>query len=250
MKSFLAAAVLLATTALGVGHSAAQTGTSSPGSVGATSPLGADFGQTSGNSQARRRPACRARAASEQRHRSGRISARPLVIIPKSLLRRLPIPRLAERRFWRGRAIHLRRRGLSPTSAAEPDNQFHDLRRRRRKQHVDAVQFGEQFRRHECPEFCGHDHIGRKFFLIAFIRVVRKPWHGAARRIQGPWRNRPRHERSRYDGTRDDRPRLTADPVRIDIANSNVAINSDAIRDNVFRRPRYAADEHRVRRKV
>src|SRR3984957_6775546 len=50
MKSFLAAAVLLAITALGVGQSAAQTGASSPGSVGVTSPLGADFGQTSGNS--------------------------------------------------------------------------------------------------------------------------------------------------------------------------------------------------------
>src|ERR1700719_1013602 len=50
MKFFLPAAVLLATTALGVGHSAAQTGTSSPGSVGTTSPLGSDFGQTFGNS--------------------------------------------------------------------------------------------------------------------------------------------------------------------------------------------------------
>jgi hypothetical protein len=49
MKSFLAAAVLLAATALGVGHSAAQTGTSSPGSLGTTSPLGSDFGQTPGN---------------------------------------------------------------------------------------------------------------------------------------------------------------------------------------------------------
>src|ERR1700733_162639 len=49
MKSFLAAAVLLAITALGVGQSAAQTGESGPGSVGATSPLGADFGQTPGN---------------------------------------------------------------------------------------------------------------------------------------------------------------------------------------------------------
>src|ERR1700744_5552068 len=50
MKSFLAAAVLLAITALGVGQSAAQTGESGPGSVGETSPLGADFGQTSGKS--------------------------------------------------------------------------------------------------------------------------------------------------------------------------------------------------------
>src|SRR5271169_5136996 len=50
MKSFLAAAVMLAITALGVGQSAAQTGASGPGSVGVTSPLGADFGQTSDNS--------------------------------------------------------------------------------------------------------------------------------------------------------------------------------------------------------
>src|SRR6476620_4155917 len=50
MKSFFAAAVLLAITALGVSQSAAQTGASSPGSIGATSPLGADFGQASGNS--------------------------------------------------------------------------------------------------------------------------------------------------------------------------------------------------------
>jgi|SRR5271163_4555286 len=49
MKSFLAAAVMLALTALGVGQGAAQTGTPNLGGVGATSPLGADFGQTPGN---------------------------------------------------------------------------------------------------------------------------------------------------------------------------------------------------------
>jgi hypothetical protein len=51
MKSFLTTtAVILFITALGLGQSGAQTDTSSSGSVGATSPLGADFGQTSGNS--------------------------------------------------------------------------------------------------------------------------------------------------------------------------------------------------------
>jgi hypothetical protein len=50
MKPLLAAAVILAATALGAGESEAQTDTSSPGSIGATSPLGADFGQTLGNS--------------------------------------------------------------------------------------------------------------------------------------------------------------------------------------------------------
>ncbi len=50
MKPLLAAAMVLAATALGVGESGAQTDTSSPGSIGATSPLGADFGQTLGNS--------------------------------------------------------------------------------------------------------------------------------------------------------------------------------------------------------
>jgi hypothetical protein len=52
MKPLLAAAMILAVTALGAGESAAQTDTSSPGSIGATSPLGADFGQTLGNSPA------------------------------------------------------------------------------------------------------------------------------------------------------------------------------------------------------
>jgi hypothetical protein len=50
MKSFLTAAVIVSITALGLGQSAAQTDTSSPGSIGATSPLGADFGQPLGNS--------------------------------------------------------------------------------------------------------------------------------------------------------------------------------------------------------
>ena len=50
MKSFLTTAVIVSITGLGLGQSAAQTDTSSPGSIGATSPLGADFGQTSGNS--------------------------------------------------------------------------------------------------------------------------------------------------------------------------------------------------------
>jgi hypothetical protein len=50
MKSFHAALVMLAITALGVGQSAAQTGAPSLGGMGATSPLGADFGRSSGNS--------------------------------------------------------------------------------------------------------------------------------------------------------------------------------------------------------
>jgi hypothetical protein len=51
MKSFLTTAVIVSFTALGLGQSAAQTDTPSPGSIGATSPLGADFGQTLGNSR-------------------------------------------------------------------------------------------------------------------------------------------------------------------------------------------------------
>src|SRR5580700_2853925 len=60
MKSFRAAAVILAIIALGVGQSAAQTGATSPGGmvgapspsgIGATSPLGMDFGQSPDNSQ-------------------------------------------------------------------------------------------------------------------------------------------------------------------------------------------------------
>jgi hypothetical protein len=53
LKPFIAAAaVMLAISVLGVGQGAAQTGTtpSLPG-IGATSPLGADFGPASGNSQ-------------------------------------------------------------------------------------------------------------------------------------------------------------------------------------------------------
>jgi len=52
--------------------------------------------------------------------------------------------------------------------------------------------------------------------------------------------NRPRHQWSRYDGTRDDRPRLPADPVRIGIANRDVGISGDPSRDNVFRRHGHA----------
>src|SRR4029077_2771635 len=51
MKSFLPAVAMLAITALGVGQSVAQTGTVSPGSIGPTSPLGANFGETSGKSE-------------------------------------------------------------------------------------------------------------------------------------------------------------------------------------------------------
>jgi len=90
MKSFLAAAVLLATTALGVGHSAAQTGTSSPGSIGTTSPLGSDFGQAFGNSPS---------------------AAQTGVSSPGALLRRLPIPRRA--------ATVLARPGYPPSTAPD-----------------------------------------------------------------------------------------------------------------------------------
>ena len=173
MKSFLAAAVLLAITALGVGHSAAQTGTSSPGSIGTTSPLGSDFGQTFGNSQSAAQTGMSSPggigATSPLGADFGQTPGNNSQITPAPFTNPAP----CERRFWRGRAIHLRRRRTEPDKRrTEPDNQFHDLRRRRRKHHVDAMQFGEQFRRHECPEFCGHDHIGRKFFLIAFIRIV------------------------------------------------------------------------------
>jgi hypothetical protein len=51
MKSLVAAAMILAVSPLGAGDSAAQTDTSSPGSIETTSPLGADFGQTLGNSR-------------------------------------------------------------------------------------------------------------------------------------------------------------------------------------------------------
>ena len=106
------------------------------------------------------------------------------------------------------------------------------------------MQFGEQLRCHECPEFRSHDRDECKFFLIGFIRIVesRKPDDGNSKqlaRYSEPWRNRPRHQRSRYDRTRDDWPRLVTDPI-LDIANINVAINSGPIRDVVFRKPRHA----------
>ena len=51
MKSFVEAAVMLAIAALVIGQSAAQTGTPSPGGMGATSPLGADFSTPAASSQ-------------------------------------------------------------------------------------------------------------------------------------------------------------------------------------------------------
>jgi hypothetical protein len=105
------------------------------------------------------------------------------------------------------------------------------------------MQFGEQFRCHECPEFRGHDRAERKFLLVAVIHIVRKFGAGNSKRLaehKESWRNRPRHQWSRYDGTRDDRPRLPADPVRIGIANRDVGISGDPSRDNVFRRHGHA----------
>jgi hypothetical protein len=51
MKSLFAAATILAAAALCPAESAAQTGASGPGVIGATSPLGADFGQPFGHSR-------------------------------------------------------------------------------------------------------------------------------------------------------------------------------------------------------
>ena len=51
MKPFHAAAVILAVAAFGVGQSAAQTTATVPGSIGASSPLGAGFSDPAGSSQ-------------------------------------------------------------------------------------------------------------------------------------------------------------------------------------------------------
>jgi hypothetical protein len=51
MKPFHAAAVILAIAGFGVGQSAAQTSATVPGSIGATSPLGAGFSDPAGSSQ-------------------------------------------------------------------------------------------------------------------------------------------------------------------------------------------------------
>jgi hypothetical protein len=51
MKPFHAAAVILAVAGFGVGQSAAQTNATVPGSIGATSPLGAGFSDPAGSSQ-------------------------------------------------------------------------------------------------------------------------------------------------------------------------------------------------------
>ena len=51
MKPFHAAAVILAVAGFGVGQSAAQTTATVPGSIGATSPLGAGFSDPAGSSQ-------------------------------------------------------------------------------------------------------------------------------------------------------------------------------------------------------
>ena len=51
MKPFHAAAVILAVAAFGVGQSSAQTNATVPGSIGATSPLGAGFSDPAGSSQ-------------------------------------------------------------------------------------------------------------------------------------------------------------------------------------------------------
>ena len=69
MKFLLAATLMLA---LGVGQSAAQTGTTSPGVIGATSPLGADFGQTPGNAPS----AAQIRRVGPRRQRGSNVTAR------------------------------------------------------------------------------------------------------------------------------------------------------------------------------
>jgi hypothetical protein len=45
------------------------------------------------------------------------------------------------------------------------------------------MQFGEQFRCHECPEFRGHDRAERKFLLVAVIHIVRKFGAGNSKRL-------------------------------------------------------------------
>ena len=216
IKFFHAAAVMLAITALGVGQSAAQTGAPSPGGIAATSPLGADFGQTSGDDQST--------------GAAGVASPAPCTNGP---------PGGAAPSTFNGG-------GLSPTSSFTTSGIPAGLGAASgTSAPCNSV---SRFRGYEYPEFRNHDHTECKFFLISFIRIVesRKPDDGNGKQLaeyREPWRNRPRHEQSWYDGTRDDRPRLTADPVRIDIANRNVAINSGPIRDIMFRRPQRAADE-------
>ena len=222
IKFFHAAAVMLAITALGVGQSAAQTGAPSPGGIGATSPLGADFGQTSGDdSKALVRRRCQSRA-------------------------------LYKRTSWRGRAIHIQWRRTEPnersfttsgfttsglgaaSGTSTPCNSVSSSG-------VTSTPNSAATTTPSANSSSSASSASSSFESPTTATANSSPNTGE------PWRNRPRHERSRYDGTRDDRPRLTADPVRIDIANSNVAINSDPIRDIVFRRPRHAADEHQYR---
>jgi hypothetical protein len=103
------------------------------------------------------------------------------------------------------------------------------------------MQFGEQLWCDERAEFRSHERAECEFFLIGFIHIVEfRTLHDGNRKhlaeYRQRWRNRPWHQRSRYDKTRDDRPRVTADPIWIGIANGNVGINGDPIRDIVFRR--------------
>ena len=104
------------------------------------------------------------------------------------------------------------------------------------------MQFGEQFRCHECPEFRGHDRAERKFLLVAVIHIVRKFGAGNSKRLaehKESWEP-PSAPVVSVRRTRDDRPRLPADPVRIGIANRDVGISGDPSRDNVFRRHGHA----------
>jgi hypothetical protein len=106
------------------------------------------------------------------------------------------------------------------------------------------MHFGKHLRHPECAERQRYDPARCKFFLVGFIDIVEfrkldcaNCKHPAEHKER--WRSSPRHEQPGYDGARDKRPRLIADPIRIGIAKRSVAIDSDPSRNIVFRRPRY-----------
>ena len=237
MKCFLIPAVIFSITPLGLGQSAAQpspgtigatsplgadfgqplvnspTGVPSQGGVGATSPLGADFGQPLGdNSQTT--PAPYTDVANPAPCTSGGPGAVALSTFGGGGLS--PTTGFTTSGIGAANTVSAPCNSVSSSSGVTGSLNFANSAATAPSANAStpaspvSVGLGT-------PDDANRNHLAEH---------------------KRPWRNRPRHKRTRYDGTRDDRPRLTAGSIRVDIANNDRAINSNPSRDIVFRRPR------------
>jgi hypothetical protein len=219
MKFFHAALVMLAITALGVGQSAAQTGAPSPGGMGATSPLGADFGQTPGSSQSSTVPFAG-------------------VAIPAPCTR--GGPNAAALSTFDGGALSPTSGGLSPAASFATSGTPAGLgAESSTSAPCNSVSSSGVM---SAPNSAATTVLSANSYSLPSSTSSGSSAPATANGSPNIKNlgNRPRHQWSRYDGTRDDRPRLPSDPVRIGIANRDVGISGDPSRDNVFRRHGHA----------